>query len=476
MNGERIFVDLDGTLVRTDLFLESILVFVKRNPLNIIRVITWILHSRAYAKERLAEFIDIDVSKLPYEPAFVQYLAQSHKEGRSITLVTATHRRYAEQVADYLGFFDGVIATHAGTNLKGKEKLKAILKVAGNDSFSYAGDSAADRSIWQAAATNILVNAPHGDVKAARLADRAELVIQSRPRFQTAFLQEMRPHQYAKNALIFVPLFTSHAYQDVSVYFSAVLAFVCFCLCASGAYFLNDLLDLQSDRLHVSKRSRPLASGDLPLAIGIPGAILLPLIAFGLALAVLPVAFFGVLLCYFAITNVYSFYLKSISTVDVMTLAILYTMRIVAGAVALDITLSSWLMAFSIFLFVSLAYLKRYIEVSELSESGRSTHGRGYDGADSETMFSLGTANITAAVVVLALYVNSEEVVLNYQTPEILWLLCLLLLYWGNRLWVGARRGKIADDPIIFAVKDRVSRIVGAVFIIVVLSARYVEI
>jgi len=288
-----------------------------------------------------------------------------------------------------------------------------------------------------------------------------------------AFLQEMRPQQYAKNTLIFVPLFTSHGYQDLSVFITASLAFICFSLCASGVYFLNDLLDLPSDRQHAGKRNRPLASGNLSISIGIAGAVTLPVIAFALAFALLPLLFTTVLASYFAITNAYSFILKQISTVDVMTLAILYTLRIVAGAAAMGIALSSWLMVFSIFLFVSLAYLKRYIEVAALTEDDAEAHGRGYSIIDSEALFSLGVANITVSVLILALYISSIEVIQLYQTPEILWLLCLLMLYWGNRIWIGARRGKTADDPIVFAIKDKVSRMVGAGFIVVTLAARF---
>ena len=210
-------------------------------------------------------------------------------------------------------------------------------------------------------------------------------------------------------------------------------------------------------------------------SLGIAGSILLPILAFGVAGIFLNLPFLGVLAAYFLLTNAYSFFLKGVSTADVMTLAVLYTLRVVAGAAAAGLALSSWLMAFSIFVFVSLAYLKRYIEVAALSETVDKAHGRGYSAADSETMFSLGIANITASVLVLALYINSEEVIGLYQSPTILWLLCLLMLYWGNRIWVGARRGKIADDPVVFAIKDKVSRMVGASFLLVVLAAKYLQ-
>ena len=194
-----------------------------------------------------------------------------------------------------------------------------------------------------------------------------------------------------------------------------------------------------------------------------------------LAGATLPLAFFGVLGIYFVITNMYSFFLKRVSTADVMTLAILYTLRVVAGAAATGIVLSSWLMAFSVFIFVSLAFLKRYIEVAALDQESGAAKGRGYAARDRETMFGLGISNATAAVLVLALYINSDEVTKLYATPQFLWLLCFLLLYWTNRVWIGARRGKISDDPVVFAIKDKVSRLVGISFLIVVLLAKFFE-
>ena len=473
---DHIFVDLDGTLVRTDLFFESILQLIKRNPLNIFWVVLWLIQGRAVAKEKIANLVDVDAENLPYEPSLIEFLREKKAQGKNLILATASHRIWADKVSAYLGIFDHVIASDSANNLKGKKKLAAIRDMVGDAEFSYCGDSSADRPIWSEATQNVFVNAPQKDVDAATSQNKAEKVIVSSKSSVAAFFKEMRVHQYAKNALIFVPLFTSHHYQDSAQLLNVVVAFVCFSLCASGVYFLNDLLDLEADRLHAKKRHRPLASGDLPLSLGIAGAVLLPVLAFGLAGVFLNFAFFGVLAAYFCLTNAYSFFLKRVSTADVMVLAVLYTLRVVAGAAAAELTLSSWLMGFSIFVFVSLAYLKRYIEVAALSEDVDKAHGRGYSAADSETMFSLGISNITASVLVLALYINSEEVTILYQSPVILWLLCLLMLYWGNRIWVGARRGKIADDPVVFAIKDKVSRLVGVSFLLVVLAAKHLQV
>ena len=249
-------------------------------------------------------------------------------------------------------------------------------------------------------------------------------------------------------------------------------SFLVWGLCASGHYFLNDLLDIDSDRIHRTKFRRPLASGDLSIIAGIFGATALPVLAFCLSLLWLPRPFNLAMLAYFALTNVYSFYLKRISTADVVALALLYTVRIVAGAAAISVVLSSWLLAFSMFIFVSLAYLKRYVEVSAL-EAKQHASGRGYFQDDAETMFVLGIANATAATVVLAFYVSSLEVQALYRHPDMLWVLCLMMLYWSNRIWVGARRGKIHGDPIIFAIKDKVSRGLGLAAIAAVVAARY---
>lgn len=472
---DHLFVDLDGTLVRTDVFVESILKLIKKNPLNILKIIYWGMKGRSVLKARVARESKLDPRFLPYEEEMVDYLKLQRAQGRHLILATASHWTYAKRVAAHLGLFDRVIASSSKKNLKGRHKLAKIKESLDGEDFAYAGDSPADRPIWKEAASAIFVNAPGSDVKASLAANKCEKVITSRQSILRPFVKEMRLHQYAKNVLIFVPLLTAHSYLNVINMTSALLAFICFSLCASGVYFLNDLLDLDTDRQHLRKRFRPLASGDLPISTGILGAIGLPLIAFALATVTLPLAFLGVLATYYLITNLYSFFLKRVSTADVMTLAILYTMRVVAGGAATGIILSSWLIAFSVFIFVSLAYLKRYIEVAALGQDNKVAKGRGYAVNDSETMFSLGISNATAAVLVLAMYINSEEVKQLYANPQILWLLCFLLLYWTNRIWVGARRGKIAEDPVVFAIKDNVSRLVGVCFLIVVLVAKFSE-
>ena len=397
---DHLFVDLDGTLVRTDVFVESILKLIKKNPLNILKIIFRGLKGRSVLKARVARKSKLDPQFLPYEEEMIDYLKQQKAQGRHLILATASHWTYAKRVAAHLGLFDRVIASSAKKNLKGRHKLAEIKESLDGADFSCAGDSPADRPIWKEAASAIFVNAPASDVKTSQAANKCEKVVASRKSILRPFVKEMRLHLYAKNVLIFVPFLTAHDYLNVLSMTNALLAFICFSLSASGVYFLNDLLDLDADRQHLRKRFRPLASGDLPISTGVLGAVGLPLIAFTLAAATLPLAFFGVLATYYLITNLYSFFLKRVSTADVMTLAILYTMRIIAGGAAAGIVLSSWLTAFSLFIFVSLACLKRYIEVAALGQDNKEAKGRGYAVNDSETMFGLGISNATAAVLV----------------------------------------------------------------------------
>lgn len=474
-NIKYIFVDLDGTLIRTDVFFESIIKFIKQNPFRIFQIFFWILHGRSFAKERVAQLVELDIKYFPYETELIDYLKKQKKQNKTIILATAASKTYANKIAEHLGIFDKVIASDEKINLKGKNKLSVIQKIVGGEEFIYAGDSSADRPIWKEACSNIFVNAPKKDIKIARYQGKVEKIITSRSTAQ-AFFKEMRIHQYAKNILIFVPLIASHQYIEIASLLAATLAFLCFSLCASGVYFLNDMLDLEADRHHKTKCLRPLASGQLPLSIGIFGVVSFPIIALTIALLYLPLSFIFVLIAYYLITNIYSFVLKRISTIDVMTLALLYTLRIVAGARAIDVELSSWLLAFSIFVFVSLAYLKRYIEISLLSENSIKVHGRGYLPEDAESIFTLGVSNMTASVLVLALYINSAEITSLYINPTLLWGLCWLMLYWGNRIWIGARRGKIADDPIVFAIKDTVSRLVALSFLTIVIAAKFIQI
>jgi len=458
-------VDLDGTIIRSDLLLETLFASLPVDPGLVLHLPLLLARGRAALKSVLASRVRLDPALYPYNEAVVSFLREQRGQGRRIVLATASHRLLAEPIAQHLGLFDAVFATEGDTNLKGVRKAEQLVGRFGEGGFDYIGNSAADKPVWQHARHALSVgrartNSGHSPDFPAEVPKLRDL------------LGAMRIHQWLKNLLVFVVLIASHTFTEPRPWINAGLAFLAFGLCASSVYLINDLIDLQIDRIHPRKRERPFASGRLPLAFGVGLAPLLLFVAAIIALF-LPPLFALTLGTYYVATCAYSVWLKRLVLVDVFALASLYTLRLISGAAAVVIMPSFWLLAFSMFLFLSLAIVKRYAELVEIrGREGQAAPGRGYDVADLEVLASLGPCSAFAAVLVLALYINSEAVVQLYRLPQAMWLLCPLLLYWLARLWIGARRGKLDDDPIIFAVRDRVSRLVialsGLVFFIAV--------
>ena len=300
-----------------------------------------------------------------------------------------------------------------------------------------------------------------------------EVFTAEKPGWVSALLKEMRIYQWVKNCLIFVPLLAAHQLTNLLGWAQALIAFLAFCFCASAVYLLNDLVDISNDRLHPRKRFRPFAAGHLSLLTGWmlwPGLLLL---SFILAISFLPSAFTYVLSVYFLITLAYSFVLKRYAILDVLLLAGLYTIRILAGAVAVSVPVSFWLLTFSMFLFLSLAFVKRFSELRTAQEQGYAGKlaGRGYAPDDLEVVSMMGVAAGYLSILVLAFYIQDSYTAVLYRTPQIIWLACPLLLYWISRTWVITHRGNMTDDPIIFAIKDRTSWIVAACFALIFILA-----
>ena len=467
-------VDLDGTLLRSDLLVEALFALLVQNPLAALRVPFWLLDGKARLKTEIARRTDIDIASLPYNQRLLEYLQEQRSAGRRLVLATASPARYANQVAEHLGLFDEVMATENGTNLSGAEKARALVERFGEGGFDYAGNGRPDLAIWQRSRRALLVDPEPGVARAAGNLVTIDRVIKNgRPGFSD-YLKALRIHQWAKNVLVFVPLLGAHRMGEPDLLANAVIAFFAFCLCASSVYLLNDLLDLPADRAHPNKRQRPFAAGTVPLVHGVILVPVLLLTSFVLALS-LPPLFILVLGLYYLGTLSYSLWLKRVVLVDVLLLAGLYTLRVLAGAAAVEIATSFWLLAFSVFLFLSLALAKRHAELKVLLLHGSGkTQGRGYQASDLEALLSLGTASGYMAVLVLALYINSDEIQVLYPRPEVIWLLCPLLLYWISRVWLGAHRGKLHDDPVVFAMKDKVSRLVILLAVAIVLAASYV--
>ena len=450
-------VDLDGTLIRTDVLYESVIGLVARNPLYIVSMVFWLLRGKAAFKREVARRLVPDPTSLPYHAELLDYLHDQKTNGRRLVLATASDEGPARQIAAHLGLFDEVHASDGVTNLSATAKRDRLVQRYGERGFDYAGNALADVAIWRSARQAIAVNTGKGvrrrlsDVTGVDYLDNASVA-----RWQL-LVKALRPHQWAKNLLVFVPLIAGHQVGVSEKLLDSVVLFLAFSLCASAVYLINDLVDLEADRHHERKRKRPFASGDLSVAYG---AVMAPVLVLAGLLSALTISLptLGVLVGYLALTSVYSLYLKKIMLVDVIVLAGLYTIRILAGVVAVDQMLSFWLLAFSIFLFTSLAMLKRHTELVGVRRAGGTTSkGRGYQADDIEMLVPLGVAAGYMAVLVFALYINSGNVLQLYAHPQWLWLVCPVLLYWISRAWMLSHRGEMHDDPIVFALKDKAS-------------------
>ncbi|MFP2926803.1 UbiA family prenyltransferase [Pyxidicoccus sp. 3LG] len=464
-------VDLDGTLVRTDTLHENLLALFKHAPWLLLLLPLWVLKGKAFFKAEVARRAALDASLLPYNEELVAWLHEEKARGRRLVLATAADRRIAEGVAAHLGLFSDVYASDGKVNLSGARKLARLKESLGT--FDYAGNDAVDVPLWRECNRVVVVHAPAGVLKQAHGLGRQVHRVFERPSVgPRTWVKALRVHQWAKNALVFVPLLAAHKAADPALLLKALLGFAAFSLCASSVYVLNDLLDLDSDRRHPTKQKRPFAACALPVSTGVMLAPAL-LLAGAAVCLLLPPAFSALLATYYALTLAYSLRLKQVVMLDVLVLAGLYTVRIFGGALAVGVPTSSWLMMFSMFLFLSLALVKRLSEVRRLRLSNeKAAHGRGYLAQDYEQLASLGAASGQVSVLVLALYITSKEVTALYTHPERLWLLCPVMLYWVGRVWVLAHRGLVNEDPLVFALRDRVSYAVGLVAALVLWVAR----
>jgi 4-hydroxybenzoate polyprenyltransferase len=468
-------VDLDGTLIRTDMLVESASQFLIQNPFQFFKPLLWLLRGKTVLKTELAERVALDPSALPYNVDVLGWLRAEKQSGRRLVLATASHRVLAEQVAQHLNLFDEVLATEGNTNLKSTAKAQALIERFGEGGFDYVGNDWPDTQVWAKAHTAHVVDAPASLLSRAQSQGNVDQVFNSgMPSKLVAMLKAMRLHQWMKNLLVFVPLMASHQYADASRDVLALMAFVIFSLTASSVYLLNDLVDVQDDRHHARKRHRPFASGALSLIMGWVAWPALLLVAVVLSAWLMPVLFSVSLGVYFVLTVAYSLQLKQLAVVDVLTLAALYTLRIIAGAAAIDVAVSFWLLLFSMFIFLSLALIKRYSELKVARDAGKTgaLRGRGYEPDDLELVSSLGGSSGFIAVLVLALYIQDGQAAHLYATPQVIWLACPVMLFWISRAWLIAHRGRMHDDPIVFALKDKVSWGVGAFMVGVLALAR----
>ncbi|MDN0127398.1 UbiA family prenyltransferase [Yersinia massiliensis] len=463
--GTPLCIDLDGTLVRTDTLVESFFLLIKKNPFYAFLCVLWLLRGKASLKNEIAKRVTMNASSLPYNESLLAMLHNEHRNGREIWLCTAANEKIAQSVSDHLGIFSKVIASNDTKNVSSSVKADEILSH--TDSFDYAGNSSDDIKVWDKSTGAIVVDLPK------KLMNKVSVPIlyqfDSDKKTIKAWLKEIRIHQWAKNILIFIPILAAHEISKSSLLLDAMLAFIAFGFCASSVYLLNDLVDLEADREHKIKRNRPLASGAIPLIHGIIAAVILFILAIIITLY-LPIQFAFALASYYVITLAYSFSLKSKVVIDVATLAILYSMRLVAGAAATGIMLSNWLISFSMFIFFSLAIVKRVVELKS-SESNAKIKGRGYYPADMPLLLASGISSGYISILVFVLYIDSSAGLQNYNNPDVLYFIAPILFVWLTRVWLLTWRGDMHDDPVAFAIKDRTSQLMGFVMAVLMILA-----
>ena len=483
--GTPLCVDLDGTLVKSDTLVDSTLALARQKPAALLNLPGWLMQGKAALKKHITSTVTLDVAHLPYNRELMQFLEQEHATGRPLYLATAADRVLAERVAEHLEIFTGVLASDGDLNLAGKNKLVAFQSRFG-DNFCYIGNASPDVPLLTHCLSPMVAN-PTSGLKAGLSKAKITPVRTFTDKSSTlkAWLKAIRLHQWAKNILIFLPLLLAHRW-NFGLIGGTVVAFLSFGLCASATYIVNDLLDIEADRKHIKKRRRPFASGDLSAIKGVAVVSLFLALSFTLAyllprvitlmdhrqILATPLRFMIWLAIYGVTTSAYSFSLKRMVLVDVIVLSGLYTIRIIAGAAATGIPISPWLAAFSIFFFLSLAFVKRFAELESLRLRGSApANGRGYLITDIEQLRSFGSASGYVSVFVLTQYISGLNKEPLYSHTTRLWLLLPVLLLWISRLWLLASRGELDEDPVVYAITDKRSLLLGVLVILIVLSA-----
>lgn len=460
-------VDLDGTLIRTDLLIETAFAYLGRYPWRLFFVLGWALRGKAFLKHRLAEAVDIDASTLPYNRAVTEHITAAQRNGARVYLASASNARLVRAVAEHMAF-DGWFASDQAVNLSAETKAARLVETFGSKGFDYIGDTRADLAVWKQASVALFVGRPRGLLARLRSShDNVETLENlDPPASLRTWIRLLRPHQWIKNILVAVPLVTAHAFSFDAIWRTG-LAFVAFSLCASSVYVINDLVDVQADRGHPTKKNRPFAAGSVPI---LGAATLAPLLLAVSAVVALTVSwqFLAVLAAYWVSTCGYTFILKRKMMIDVVTLGGLYTLRVIGGAVAINVSVSEWLLGFSMFIFLCLALVKRHSEMAERLDAGLpDPSNRNYRVTDLATLIALASSAGYSAVIVFSLYLTSPAVKVLYHHPKALWLVIPLLVYWISRVITLSHRRLVHDDPIVFALKDRVSLVTAGLIALV---------
>jgi len=465
-----LLVDLDRSLIRTDLLLETTVVYLSANPLRLFRLLGWLIGGRAHLKRRLAQAAGLDLLLIPVNEHVEDYARQAKRAGQDVYLATASDELLAGKIAARFDFLDGVIASDGSNNLKGRRKAAEVVRRF-PDGFDYVGDSSDDLHVWRHARSAVVVAPSSALLRSVKALGKPTKVV-DKSSVKSALLKAARLHQWAKNALVFIPAILSAQIANPDTAITCVFAFLSLGLVASGTYLINDLWDLSNDRRHAKKRQRPLASGKLPITTALVAAPVM--IAAGLAIAAaIGAGALAALLAYLALTLAYSMHLKRVPVLDTVVLASLFTLRLVLGIAAAGVVASPWLLVFSMFLFTSLSLAKRNTEIQRVSTAGGvAVAGRGYLVADAPYVLALGMATATGSIMIMVLYLIFDAFSRDfYGNPHWLWVFPVVLFLWTARIWLVGHRGELNDDPVAFALKDRQSLAMGAVVVIAFLMA-----
>lgn len=446
-------VDLDGTLVHSDMLWEAIVLFLKTRFVEAWRLLLWLFLGKAGFKAKLAAAVMIDPAALPYDRVLLAHIAAERAQGRVIVLATGSQRLIADSIAGHLGLFDRVLATEDALNLTSHNKAGRLLGIYGEKGYDYIGNASVDIPVWHG--SRIAYSVTHKPFQLGQ-GRATEQLGSLRGGWAKPLLKAMRPRQWLKNLLVFVPMLAAHELDAVTA-LQSLVAFLAFSLCASGAYLLNDALDAQDDRMHPTKHKRPIAAGSLPLPVAIFGSALLAFAALALC-ASFDTLLLMVVSVYFISTLAYSIVLKRLLMVDIVVLALLYSLRILGGSASTHIEPSFWLLAFSFFIFLSLALLKRHSELFNLHQQGEEkTRGRSYTTADRLPVGIMGLNSAFLSVLIFMLYFNSDAVLELYRQPAFLLGIVPLLVFWLGRLWILSFRGEVNEDPVLYVSKDPAS-------------------
>lgn len=452
---KHLVIDLDGTLVKTDTLLESMVIYLRQNPSQIFNIFLWISKGKVYFKSKISEHTNLDPNCLPYCSEVLALIQKYKSEQCKIILATAAHHKIAQSIADHLGVFDEVFATHQGQNLRAHNKQNLLLDKYGEGNYDYVGNSKDDIPVLATAHLKYVANP---DFWLRRIINQRDFITITPKKENRLILwfKALRWYQWIKNILIILPLISAHEFQSL-VQLPIWVAFLSFCMAASSGYILNDILDIFEDRNHPDKKERPFAKGVLPISQGI--GVSTVLIIFAVISSFYISTYLAItVLVYYITTLSYSFFFKRKMLIDVFVLAFLYALRVTAGIIALQLDTTPWLIAFCLFTFLSLAFAKRYSELyNAFQKKGKTIlSGRNYHTEDLMILKSFGVSSSYISALVLALYIQHPEITASYANPTLLWLIVPVWLYWISRMWMVTARGNMNSDPILFVAKDKI--------------------